>query len=101
MYGSGINSRAVKKFLKSRLIMNSMWLWNSHRRNKFLRAETSRVILSLGKGVSSVFEEVFSTADTMLFSQNICTTGNNAVDMYQAFQDIGRFELFRDLNLFK
>ena len=36
MYGSGINSRAVKTFLKSKLIMNSRRLWNSHRRNKFL-----------------------------------------------------------------
>ena len=101
MYGSGINSRAVKTFLKSKLIMNSRRLWNSHRRNKFLRAETSRLILSLGNGVSSDFQEVFSTADTMLFSQSICKTEKNAVEMYQAFQDIARFELFRDLNLFK
>ena len=101
MYGLGIKSRAVKKFLKSRLIVNIRRLWNSHQRNKFLRAETSRVILSLGNGVSSGFQEVFSTAETMLFSQNICKTGNNAVEMYQAFQDIARFELFRDLNLFK
>ena len=81
--------------------MNSRRLWNSHRRNKFLRAETSRVILSLGNGVSSGFQEVFSTAYNMLFSQNICKTGKSAVKMYQAFQDMARFELFRDLNLFK
>ena len=81
--------------------MNSRRLWNSHRRNNFLRAETSRVILSLGNGVSSGFQEVFSTADTILFSKKICKTGNNAVEMYQPFQDIARFELFRDLNLFK
>ena len=76
--------------------MNSRWLWNSHRRNKFLRAETSRVILSLGNGVSNGFQEVSSTADTMLFSRNICKTGKNS-----NFQDIARFELFRDLSLFK
>ena len=81
--------------------MNSRRLWNLHRRNKFLRAKTSRVILSLGNGVSSDFQEVFSTADTMLFSQNIFKTENNALERYQAFQDIARFELFRDLNLFK
>ena len=36
--------RAVKKFLSSRLIMNSRQLWNSQKRNKFLRAEASRDI---------------------------------------------------------
>ena len=34
-----------KKFSSSRLIMNSMWLWNSHQRHQFLRAEASRDIL--------------------------------------------------------
>ena len=37
--------RAVEKFSSSRLIMNSRWLWNSHQRHKFLRAEASRDIL--------------------------------------------------------
>ena len=37
----------------------------------------------------------------MLFRQNTCKTGNNAVDMSQAFQKIARFENFTDLNLFK
>ena len=36
--------RAVKKFLSSRLIMNSRRLWNSHQRRKFLRAKASRDI---------------------------------------------------------
>ena len=35
----------MKKFLGSRLIMNSRQLWNSHQRHKFLRAEESRDIL--------------------------------------------------------
>ena len=37
----------------------------------------------------------------MLFRQNTWETGNNAVDMSQAFQKIARFEHFTDLNLFK
>ena len=37
--------RAVKKFLSSRLIMNSRRLWNLYQRHKFLRAEASRDIL--------------------------------------------------------
>ena len=37
--------RAVKKFLSSRLIMNSRRLWNSHQRHKFLRNEASGDIL--------------------------------------------------------
>ena len=39
--------RAAKKFLSSRLIMNSTWLWNSHQRYKFLRARASGDILNL------------------------------------------------------
>ena len=38
-------ARAVKKFSTSRLVMNSRQLWNSHQRNKFLRAEASKDIL--------------------------------------------------------
>ena len=38
-------TRAVEKFLSSRLIMNSRQLWNSHQRHKFLRAKASRDIL--------------------------------------------------------
>ena len=37
----------------------------------------------------------------MLFRQNTWETGNNAVDMSQAFQKIAQFEHFTDLNLFK
>ena len=35
----------------------------------------------------------------MLFRQNTRKTGNNAVEMSQAFQDIAQFERFTDLNL--
>ena len=37
----------------------------------------------------------------MLFRQNTRKTGNNAVEMSQAFNDIALFERFTDLNLFK
>ena len=37
----------------------------------------------------------------MFFRQNTLKTGNNAVEMSQAFHDIARFERFIDLNLFK
>ena len=53
--------------------------------------------------MSRGFQEVFSTADAMLFHQNtsFCKTGNNVVEMSQAFHNIARFERFTDLNLFK
>ena len=35
----------------------------------------------------------------MLFRQNTGKTGNNGVEMSQAFQDIARFERFTDINL--
>ena len=37
----------------------------------------------------------------MLFHQNTCKTGNNAVKMSQVFQDNEWFERFTDLNLFE
>ena len=37
----------------------------------------------------------------MLFHQNTCETGHNAVQMSQVFHDIARFECFTELNLFK
>ena len=39
--------------------------------------------------------------DAMLFCQNTRKTGNNAVEMSQAFHNITQFEYFTDLNLFK
>ena len=51
--------------------------------------------------ISRGFQELFSTAGTMLFCQNTRRTGNNAVEMFQVFHDITRFERFIDLNLFK
>ena len=55
-------ARAVKKFLTSRLVMNSRQLWNSHQRNKFLRAEASKDILQfrvLEMGFLGVFKRYF------------------------------------------
>ena len=63
--------------------MNSRQLWNLHQRHKFLRAEASRHILKF-KVSEMAFaggsQEVFSTADTMLFCQNTHKTGNNAIE---------------------
>ena len=97
-------NRAVKTFSSSRLIMNSRWLWNLHQRPKFLRAEASRDILSLlslRNGISRGFQEVFSTTEAILFRQNTRNTGNKAMEMLKAFDDIAQFERFTDLNLFK
>ena len=58
-------------------------------------------VQSLGNGVSRGFEEVFSTADAMLFCQKTRKTGNNAIEMSQVFHDIARFKCFTDINLFK
>ena len=44
------------------------------------------------------FQEVFSTMDAMLLGHTR-KTGNNAVKMSQAFQDIAQFECFTDLKL--
>ena len=84
--------------------MNSRWLWNSHHRHKFLRAEASRAILKFGvseMGFPGGFQEEFSNGDAMLFCQDTRKTRNNAVEMSQAFHEITRFEHFTDLNLFK
>ena len=54
---------------------------------------------SLGNGVPRGFQEVFSTVDAMLFRPNTRQTGNNAIEMSQAFQDIAQFERVTDLNL--
>ena len=77
---------------------------NLHQRHKFLRAEASRdifAIQSFGNDISRGFQEVFSTADAMLFCQKTRKTGKNAVEMSQVFHDIAQVELFTDLNLFK
>ena len=81
--------------------MNSRRLWNSHQRHKFLWAEASRDILkfSLENAISRGLWEVFS--DAMLFRQNTCKPGNNAVEMSPAFHKIARFERFTDVNLLK
>jgi len=50
--------RAVKKFLRSRLIMSSRRLWNSHQRHKFLRAKAFRDILKF-RVLEMVFPGIF------------------------------------------
>ena len=72
--------------------MNSRWLWNSHQRHKFLRVKASRDILKL-RVAEMAFQAIF-TADAMLFHQNTRNTGNNAIEMLQAFHDIAQFKRF-------
>ena len=93
-----IQPRSVKKFSSSRLIMNRGRLWNSHQRHKFLRAKASRDILKF-RVSEMAFPAVFSTTGlefAMLFHLNTGNTGNNAIEMLQAFHVIERFT---DLNL--
>ena len=84
--------------------MNSSWLWNSHQRHKFLRAEASRDILKFRVSempLPGVFKRYFSTVDSMFLCQTTGKTGNNAVKMSKAFHDIAQFESLAILNLFK
>ena len=84
--------------------MNSRQLWNWHQRLKFLRAKASRNILKLRVSeitFQEVFKMYFPQWMPLSFHQNTHKTGNNAVDMSQAFHDIARFKHFTDLNLFK
>ena len=75
--------------------MKSRWLWNSHQRHKFFRAEASRDILKfrvLEIAFPGVFYKRYFPARTpRLFSQNTCKTENNAIKMSRAFHDIARF----------
>ena len=93
--------QGCEKFLSRSLIMNNRRFWNSHQRHKFLRAEASRDILKIrvSELVFPGFQEKFSTADTMLICQTTRKTGNNALEMSQAFQEMTRFKCLRDLNL--
>ena len=96
--------RAVKKLLSGRLMINSRRLWNSHQRHKLLRAEASRDVLEFRVSETpfpGVFKKYFSTANAMLLCQNTRKTGNNAVEMFQAFHDMVPFKCFTGLNLFK
>ena len=53
------------------------------------------------RDISRGFHQVFSTVDAMLFCQNTLKTGNNAIEMSQAFHNITWFKRFTDPNLFK
>ena len=91
--------RAVKKFLSSRLIINSTLLWNLHQRHKFLRAEASRDILKI-----SISEMAFPGGFkwTTCFCIRIhARLGTIPLKCPQAFHNIAQFECFTDLNLFK
>ena len=96
-------SRAVKKILSSRLIMNSGRLWNSHQRYKFLRAEASRDILNLVSEMAfpGVFKRYFHCRHIVVSweytqGQEQCRRNVSGV-----FHDILLFERLTDLNLSK
>ena len=72
-------------------------------RHKFLRAEASRDILKFRVSeitFPGVFKRYFPSRMPYFFCCNTHKTGNNAVEMSQAFHDMARFERFTDLNLF-
>ena len=92
--------RAVKKFLSSRLIMNSRQLWNLHQRHNFLRAEAAGDILKFGVSEMTfpgVFKRYFAPWTSCCFVR--LKTGNIAIEMSQSFHDITQFQRFTDLNL--
>ena len=92
-------ARAVKKFSTSRLVMNSRQLWNSHQRNKFLRAEASKDILQFRVSEMvflGVFKRYFPLRTPCCFVRIHARLGTML-----SFHDIARFEHFTDLDLFK
>ena len=101
--------RAAKKYLSSRLIMNSrrLNLVQLAPRHRCLRAEASRDILKfrvLEMPFPRVFKRYFHCGHHVVSSEyieNTRKTGNNVVKMSQAFHDITQLKHFTDLNLFK
>ena len=72
-------------------------------RHKFLRAEASRDIFKFRVSeitFPGVFKRYFPSRMPYFLRCNTHKTGNNAVEMSQAFHDMARFERFTDLNLF-
>ena len=51
------SEQGCQKFLSSRLILKSRWLWNLHPRHKFLRAEASRDVLKFIESQKLRFQE--------------------------------------------
>ena len=97
-------SRAVKKFLGSRLVMNRRRLWNSHQRHKFLRAETFRDILKfrVSEMAFSVIFKRYSPLRTQCFFIRIyARLGTMPSKCPKAFHDIARFTRFTGLNFYK
>ena len=91
-------SRAVKKFLSSRLIMNSKQLWNLRQRHKLLRTEASGEVLKSSvseMAFPGVSRGIFHRGRHVVLSEYAQETGNNAVEMSvpsHAFHDIAWFE---------
>ena len=92
-------ARAVKKVSTSSLVMNSRQLWNSHQRNKFLRAEASKYILQFRVSEMAflgVFKRYFPLRTPCCFVRIHARLGTML-----SLHDIAQFEHFTDLNLFK
>ena len=91
-------TRAVKKFLSSRLIMNSRQLLELAPQAQVLEGRGIQGHFEI-QSLTNGFQEVFSTADAMLFHQHTCKTvfktGHNAVEMSQAFHDIAWFRTLK------
>ena len=97
--------RAVKKFLSSRLTMNSRQLWNLHQKHKFLRAKAPRDILKIRvseMAFSGVFKRYFPPRMPCCFVRihtrpvlEQCHLNVPAVPRHR------QFEHFTDLNLFE
>ena len=97
-------SRAVKRFLSSRLVMNSRRLWNSHQRHKFFRAEVSRNILKFRvseMAFPGVFKRYFHCGHHVVSSEYTKKWEQCRWIVSGVFHDTALFERFTDLNLFK
>ena len=83
--------------------MISSWrLWNLHQRHEFLGAEVPSDVLKFIESQKWRFQEflrgIFHCRCHIVLSEYTQHSGNNAVEMSQAFHDIPQFE---ELNLFK
>ena len=97
-------TRDVKKFLSSRLIMNSRRLWNSHQWHKFLRAEASRDILKVRVSAIAfpgVFKRYLFHRGRHVVLTEYTQEWEQCLRNFPRVHDIARFERFTDLNLFK
>ena len=99
-----VTIRAVKKFLSSRLIMNSKWLWNLHQRHKFLRAKASRDILTFRVSEMAflgVFKRFFPPRTPCCFVRTNARLGTMSSKCPRRSKTSDGAKRSTDLNLFK